>query len=97
MAQYDVYRLKGGLLVCDIQSDILYHLETATIIPLLGFEGTNCIRKLNPIININDKDYVLKTEQITAIPKLNLSHKITNISEYHYDMTNAVDFLFHGF
>lgn len=99
MAQYDIFKTSRpeDFYVCEIQSEIHSDLTTVVTIPLFPESSGARISKLNPIIRINDKNYYLKTQEMTVFYRAHLGKKIGNIDEYHYDISNAIDFLFHGF
>lgn len=102
MARFDVYKLKiqAPFLVLDVQADILNELGTRVVIPLIEKISNHdpVIKNLNPIIAIDNKDYVLMTSDITVLKKETLGKKITNLEEGHrLEITQALDFVFQGF
>ena len=102
MARYNVYELAGNKTqyVLDVQADILNHLKSVVVIPLLPKQDAEdeILDRLKPVIKIKDSEYVLITTDISAIPKDLLGEHISDIaSDYATDITNALDFLFQGF
>jgi len=72
MAQYDVYKTNTSeyFYVCELQNDIHSNFQTVVTIPLFPVDKET-VSKLNPIIDINGKDYFLKVQQKVwqSIPK----------------------------
>ena len=72
MARLDVHTMPGkgrdGYVV-DVQADLLSHLTTRTVVPLLPEDSApKAINELNPIFEIRGKRHVLVTQAITSIP-----------------------------
>ncbi len=55
MARFDVYPYQGGQgLLLDVQADLLEHLNTRVVVPLLPMDLTpKPARRLNPVFEIN--------------------------------------------
>ncbi len=72
MPRLDVHPMprKGEGYVVDVQADLLYHLATRTVVPLLP-EATapKPISELNPIFEIQNRRCVLVTQAIASIPQ----------------------------
>lgn len=102
MARFDVYRAVGrrGSLMVDVQADLLSDLNTRVIVPLIRIEeaGDNATPRLRPVIQIDNRQYVLSPTDIAAIPTRYLGQPVANLETDHRDtITNALDFLFQGY
>lgn len=98
MARFDVYpgaRGKGYLLDC--QADLLEHLETRVIVPLLPAAGLPQASRLNPMFEIEGERVVMSTQLIFAIPMDRLGAKVTSLAEEHLVIMNALDMLLSGY
>jgi toxin CcdB len=98
MARFDVHpgaRGKGYLLDC--QADLLSHLETRVVIPLLPAEGLPKATRLNPVFAIGKDQVVMSTQLIFAIPRERLAPSVTTLSNEHAVIMNAIDMLTAGY
>jgi toxin CcdB len=102
MARFDVYKLKAynkGL-VLDVQADLLSHLDTRVVVPLITYlQNTHePLPRLKPVFKIEKKSYVMLPTDIATILAGDLGKPIANLeSRYRHDIIDALDFLFQGF
>ena len=102
MARFDIFELEstGELLVMEVQSDLLSQLQTTVVIPLVQQKRLKetSLFTLHPQIEIEGQAYILRTAEISAINKAQLSHPIMNLEEQYRDTVMAsIDFLISGF
>ena len=99
MARYDFYRSAGGDgYLLDVQSDILEHLDTNVVVPLLPRDIAPLpARRLNPIFRIDGKDHVMVTQFLSAITASELRAAEGNLTRHHDEIVAALDMLFQGF
>lgn len=98
MAQFDVWRTSDDDLVIDCQSDLLGHLNTRLVAPLLTSDQFEVVaRQLNPLFMVDDVEYVMYTQFAAAVPTNQLEEKVTNLEDSHIIITNALDMLITGF
>ncbi|MEA3014886.1 MAG: toxin CcdB [Sphingomonadales bacterium] len=98
MARFDVYpgaRGKGYLLDC--QADVLDHLDTRVVVPLLPAAGLPVATGLNPIFEVGTATVVMSPQLIFAIPVQHLDRRITSLSDHHSEIMNALDMLLTGY
>ncbi|HEX8401253.1 MAG TPA: CcdB family protein [Allosphingosinicella sp.] len=98
MARFDVYpgaRGKGYLLDC--QADLLSHLETRAVVPLLPAHGLPSATRLNPVFDIEGSRFVMSTQLIFAIPRERLGASVASLVDQHAEIMNAIDMLTSGF
>ncbi|WP_027166701.1 CcdB family protein [Mesorhizobium sp. WSM3224] len=99
MARYDFYRIarSDGYLL-DVQSDLLEHLDTKVVVPLLPPNMAPLpARRLNPVFRIDGEDHVMVTQFISALTASELQAAEGNLSRHHDDIVAALDMLFQGF
>lgn len=53
--------------------------------------------RLRPIVMVAGVDYILNTPEMAAVPCAALGEVMDNIEDQHHVITDAVDFLTHGF
>jgi toxin CcdB len=100
MARHDVHPMpgKGEGYVVDVQADLLAHLATRTVVPLLPEDvAPKPIHELNPVFDIRGKRHVLVTQAIASIPGRELKRAVASLTEHHDRITRALDILLVGF
>lgn len=99
MARFDVYRdgSETGLLL-DCQSDLLGHLNTRFVAPLLLQEHAPApAKRLNPVFSINDRPYVMVTQFAAAITVRECGGVIMSLAHEDTAIMNALDMLISGY
>lgn len=99
MARFDVYKNPeaGGYLL-DVQANLLNHLNTRVVVPLLPQSSAPAAAaKLNPIFNVQGKNLVMVTQFMAAVPNTLLKTPVLNLEPSRNEITTALDFLFQGF
>ncbi len=102
MAKFDVFELEiaSGLLVLEVQSDLLSELQTTVVIPLVQQRNAKeaHLSTLHPQIEIGGQAYILRTTEVSAINKVQLANPIANVEGQYRDTVMAsIDFLISGF
>lgn len=100
MARFDVYRFSAEVpFVVEVQADILSHLESVVVVPLLqaGEEQAAGITRICPTVRFLDDDYVLIGTDIAGIPRKILGAKVGSIADQRGVVVDALDFLMQGF
>jgi len=84
--------------VLDVQADLLSHLDTRTVVPLLPEgEAPPPIKELNPVFPIEGELHVMLTQAIASIPAKELKRSVASLGDHHDDVTRALDILLIGF
>lgn len=98
MPQFDVFKLAGGTLVVDCQSDLLAGLNTRFVIPLQPLEeGGQVSQRLNPLLRVAGEELCLKTHFATTIETRRLGKAIDSVVGQDYVIKSAIDMLLFGF
>lgn len=85
-------------LLLDVQSDLLDHLNTRVVVPLmLESDAPIPANRLNPTFIINDVKYIMVTQFMATVPVSMLKNAVCDLTESSDEITNAVDFLTTGF
>ena len=97
MAQFDVHTLSKGRLAIDCQSDLLSHLESRLVVPLVP-KGVapRPARRLNPIFDIGGVEHVMLTQFAGAIDRRQLGEIVTSLADRSFEITDALDVLISG-
>jgi toxin CcdB len=98
MAQFQVYRLAGGRLVLDLQTDLI-DTGSRVVAPLIVVStGPRVIGRLEPVFEVNGEDHALHTAEMAAIPSALLrGQPIADLSGSDYEIRGALDMVFSGF
>lgn len=99
MARFGVYPNPDGPgYLLDVQADLLDHLNTRVVVPLLPADSAPLpAGTLNPVFEIEGQRFVMATQFLAAVPA-NLLKSMTTSQEARRDeITAALDLLFQGF
>jgi toxin CcdB len=82
----------------DVQSPLLSSLETRLVIPLAAKRkfDKEIIKNLNPVIKAENKEYVVLTQQMAAIPCKSIGAVVCDCLSSRQDVIAAIDFLITG-
>lgn len=95
MAKGDICRFEVGYIV-DVQSDLLSDLKTRVVVPLKPkSEFPQPADRLNPIIQIGDKDWVLLPQFLATVAVSEIGEKVGEFED-SFALTNALGMVFHG-
>ena len=99
MARFDVCALRNGEgYVLDVQADILDHLNTRVVVPLLPKKSApQPANRLNPVVDIDGEAFVMVTQFLAAVPKSELGNTILSMDNSFAEITAALDMVFQGF
>ena len=98
MAQFHVYRLPGGRLVLDLQTDLI-ETGTRVVAPLVpAASGPKPLGRLEPIFEIGGAAHVPHTAEMAAIPSALLkTPPVADLSRFDYKSRGALDMVFSEF
>ncbi len=99
MAKYDVFRLPASEeLALECQSDLISHLDTRFIVPLIPVELAPVpAARLNPIFDIAGRRYSMVTQFAGTVAARNLQSPLTSLADHDLTIGNALDMLISGF
>ena len=98
MARYGVYRLTSGALVVDCQADLLSHLRTRLVAPLLPpDELPAALPRLHPHFEIDGRRWLLATHLAAAVPTTEIAEEVGSLAPLDGDIATALDMLLIGF
>ncbi len=99
MARFDVYvNPDGNGFLVDVQADLMSHLNSRLVIPLVpaGIAPTP-IKVLNPIFQIEDATYLMLTQQMAAVSVQMSKRPVLNVNDRRDEVAAAIDLLLQGF
>jgi toxin CcdB len=98
MARFDVFKTADGSYVLDYQSDMLDHLHTRFVIPLMPPElEPKVSERLNPAFQINDVRYVLYPQFAASVTRNELKDHVTSLIDHDFAIIDAFDMLTSGY
>ena len=99
MARFDIYaNPDGNGFLLDVQADLMSHLNSRLVIPLVlsGIAPTP-MKVLNPIFRIEAATYLMLTQQMAAVSVQMLKRPIINANDRRDEVVAAIDLLLQGF
>jgi len=99
MARFDVYPMPNNRhgYVVDVQTDLLGHLATRAVVPLLPLDDFPLpIRDLNPIFEIDGVRHVFAPQSIATVPVKALGPVKMSLDREYDTLTRALDILLTG-
>lgn len=98
MAQFHAYRLPGGHLVLDLQSDLI-DTGTRVVAPLIAIaSGPRPLTRLEPILEVGGESHALHTAEMAAVPVgLVKGASAADLTDHDYAIRGALDMVFSGF
>jgi toxin CcdB len=98
MARFDAYRMADSALVVDCQADLLSHLKTRLVVPLLSeADVTQPIRKLNPMVHVAGTAFYFCADLAAAVPLSQLRERVGSLKNDRDSLSAALDMLLIGF
>jgi toxin CcdB len=98
MPQFDVYRNDGGHVLVDCQADLLSHLSSRFVVPLIDPDsGLRRISRLNPVFEIEGRELIFFTQYATSLPVGDLGRLVTSLRDEHFRIMGAIDMLLSGY
>lgn len=97
MAQFDVYRLADGILVVDLQTDLV-GLDATRIVAPLREEGRYAnFPGLTPVVELEGRRWIVRLPQLSAVQAGELGTRIGSIAEARDALKRGLDILIDGF
>ena len=97
MAQFDLYRLREGTLVVDLQTDLIGLEASRIVAPLAEAGSVATLPKIDVPVRWDGRDWIVRVQQMAAVRGALLKRPVGSISAVQDDIMNAVDVLMRGF
>ncbi len=98
--KHGIYRLPSGVLVVDVQSDLLNPTNTRVVVPLIALMELTGAQpgRLTPILEVEGQRVMLLPLQMAAIPLRELGHQPLRMltEDEAYAVRGALGVLFEG-
>jgi toxin CcdB len=96
MAQFDVFRLKGGMLVVDLQTDLLGIEASRIVAPLREAGRYVAFRGLTPKVEVMGTAWIVRVQELAAIPGVELRDLVMSLAAERDALKRALDMLIDG-
>jgi toxin CcdB len=99
MSRFTIYaRQTGPGYLLDVQANMMSHLNTRVVVPLLPLaEAPKPAKTLNPQFVIDGAAYSMVTQYMAAVPSKVLKGAILSAEDRHDEIVAALDLLLQGF
>ena len=96
MAQFDVFRLKSGVLVVDLQTDLIGIDASRIIAPLREAGRYAAFPGLTPKVEIDGTAWIVRVQELAAIPGSELLEPVCSLAAERDALKRALDILIDG-
>ena len=98
MAQFDIYLLRDGTHVVDVQSPLASVHATRLVIPLVDpDEDTSPLSRLNPRVLVDGQPWLLGIQFTSTVDAKLLKAPVGSLADEEWSIKGAIDFLINGF
>jgi toxin CcdB len=96
LAQFDLFRLNGGQLVVDLQTDLIGIDATRVVAPLREVGQYAAFPGLTPSIVFDGATWIVRMQELAAIPGVELRDRVGSLMEHRDALKRALDILIDG-
>jgi toxin CcdB len=97
VAQFDVFRLSDGMLVVDLQTDLI-GLEAPRLVAPLRDEGTYArFPGVTPVVELEGRRWIVRLQETAAAPASELRNRVGSIARARDELKRGLDVLIDGF
>jgi toxin CcdB len=96
MAQFDLYRLKGGQIVVDLQTDLIGIEASRIVAPLREAGRYTAFPGLTPIVEFDGAAWIVRVQELAAVPGAELREQVGSLATHRDALKRAIDILIDG-
>lgn len=96
MAQFDVFRLADGLLVVDLQTDLIGIEASRIVAPLRAAGRYTAFPGLTPRVEFEGAQWIVRVPELAAVPGSELRHRAGSLAGHRDALKRALDILIDG-
>ena len=96
MAQFDVFRLKGGQLVVDLQTDLIGIEASRIVAPLREAGRYAAFPGLTPMVEVDGAKWIVRVQELAAVPGAELRDWVGSLDPHRDALKRALDILIDG-
>ena len=96
MAQFDVFRLMSGVLVVDLQTDLIGIDASRIVAPLREAGRYAAFPGLTPEVEIDGVAWIVRVPELAAVPGAELRDPVASLAAERDALKRALDILIDG-
>lgn len=96
MAQFDVYRLTNGMLVVDMQTDLIGIDASRIAAPLREVGRYAAFPGLTPQVAFGGEQWIVRMQELAAVPGSELRTPVGSLADHRDALKRAMDILIDG-
>jgi toxin CcdB len=96
MAQFDIFRLKTGQLVVDLQTDLIGIEASRIVAPLRDAGRYTALPGLTPAVEHDATTWIVRIQELAAVPGVELRDRVGSLADHRDSLKRAVDILIDG-
>lgn len=96
MAQFDIFRLTGGQLVVDLQTDLIGIEASRVVAPLRAAGRYTAFPGLTPTVEFEGTMWIVRVQELAAVPGAELRAAVGSLAEQRDALKRALDILMDG-
>jgi toxin CcdB len=96
LAQFDVFRLKSGVLVVDLQTDLIGIDASRIVAPLREAGRYAAFPGLTPEVEIDGVAWIVRVPELAAVPGAELRDPVASLAAERDALKRALDILIDG-
>lgn len=96
MAQFELYRLKDGQFVVDLQTDLIGIKASRVVAPLREADRYMAFPGLTPSVEVEGATWIVRVQESAAVPGTELREQVGSLSEHLDAPKRALDILIEG-
>jgi toxin CcdB len=96
LAQFDVFRLKSGVLVVDLQTDLIGIDASRIVAPLREAGRYAAFPGLTPEVEIDGVAWIVRVPELAAVPGAELRDPVASLAAERDTLKRALDILIDG-
>jgi toxin CcdB len=97
MAQFDIHRLPGGVLVVDLQTDLIGLNATRIVAPLRDDGLYARFPGLTPTTEFEGRRWIIRLQELAAVPASELGPPVGSLGQLRDELKRGLDILIDGF
>lgn len=97
MAQFDLYRLANGVLVVDVQTDLIGIDASRVVAPLREVGAYAAFPGLTPEVAFDGARWIVRIQELAAVPGHELGNQVGSLAGDRDAIKRALDILIDGF
>jgi toxin CcdB len=96
MAQFDVFRLNSGVLVVDLQTDLIGIEASRIVAPLREAGRYVALPGLTPQVDFDGARWIVRIQELAAVPGSELRTRAGSLAAHRDALKRALDILIDG-